>query len=339
MADHDGDGVPDAATAWPTYLDSTAEQQALDLSRLIARYVGVNITSVSATTVVVNFLVFEPASPLPEGDRPHFSQGFPTVRIFQDPSTAGAPSDPLSDICAPEIGQLTLNGTAGGATYRQNPGDGSFYFTTYAASFADEDNDGIENPLDPCPTTANVTGWDPRGQLTPGAPGDEDADGLPSDCDPDPDQPSQCNALTGIPRSDEDCDGWQNRGDNCPLVQNPSQDDADGDQIGDACDPNPEMRGQTQTRCMATQVTIGSGGSWPPDPLQMPPCGPPIDICNTLVCTTPTPTPAPTETPGRLPDAGGARSGQSTPPPWRFIAAGAALLLATAVAFRWARRA
>jgi hypothetical protein len=105
-------------------------------------------------------------------------------------------------------------------------------------SLRDHENDGIENQLDPCPTT-NSSAWDPRS--VSGA-GDPELDGLPNDCDP---APAAFN-------DNQDADGWQNRIDNCPLAANASgqldQDIAsnqpvpDGgprsDGIGAACDPN-----------------------------------------------------------------------------------------------------
>lgn len=43
----------------------------------------------------------------------------------------------------------------------------------------------------------------------------------------------------GSPSDDLDCDGILNDADNCPEVPNPSQTDADGDGIGDLCEPVP----------------------------------------------------------------------------------------------------
>jgi hypothetical protein len=38
---------------------------------------------------------------------------------------------------------------------------------------------------------------------------------------------------------DEDGDGIDDSRDNCPSIENPEQGDADGDGLGDYCDPTP----------------------------------------------------------------------------------------------------
>jgi hypothetical protein len=273
MRDSNADGIPEAAVKWPTYLDGYLDAIGADYDDMRARYVGVNTFAVLATTVVVNLLVFEPGSTL-FGLPIDARLGYPTVVVLQDPTSPGSDMDPLSDFCTPLWAQVTLMGEVDGMPFRSNPPDGAYAFTTFAAPQPDEDNDGIENQLDPCPVTPNTSGWDPRAfglQVT----GDTDGDGLPDDCDPVPAVASLCTAGVGIPNVDEDCDSWQNRGDNCPLAYNTNQTDSDLDGIGDDCDPDPEAPVYwTPPQCLVNYATVGAGGTDPDDPLGMVPCTP-----------------------------------------------------------------
>lgn len=100
----------------------------------------------------------------------------------------------------------------------------------------DGDGDGIADPLDNCPETANAT------QL------DGDADGIGDACDRCPQTPDPTNEDTdgdGIgdacdPDADADGDGITDALDNCPETANPAQGDGDADGIGDVCDLCPE---------------------------------------------------------------------------------------------------
>ena len=283
-ADANANGAPDAADRWPSYLNAVAGREGMDLSSLIARYVGIDNRDVPGTTMVANFLVFNPGATVSSKFAVDPRLGYPTVVVLQDPTSAGSNQDPVSDNCAPLWTQLTLNGTAAGRTFRGNPGDGTYNFVTWALPQPDADGDGIENVLDPCPLTPNASGWNPRAATFPFSAGDTDSDGIPNDCDPHPTVPSTHNAADGIANADEDGDGWQNRGDNCPLVANLDQLDTDGDGIGDACDPNPtSVDGANPAVCVVTQVTIGNGGTAPLDPQNLTPCNldanlsPPLD--------------------------------------------------------------
>ena len=271
-ADANANGAPDAADRWPSYLNAVAGRLGMDLSGLVARYVGVDNRDVPGTTMVANFLVFKPGATVSSNFAVDPRLGYATVLVLQDPTSAGSNQDPVSSNCAPLWTQLTLNGTAAGRTFRGNPGDGTYNFVTWAMPQPDADGDGIENRLDPCPLTPNP-GWNPSVANFPVPAGDSDNDGIPNECDPYPNVPSTHNAADGIANADEDGDGWQNRGDNCPLVANLDQLDTDGDDIGDACDPNPiSVDGANPPACVVTPVTIGNGGPQPVPPEAMTPC-------------------------------------------------------------------
>jgi hypothetical protein len=317
MRDVDGNGVPDSAEKWPSYLNAVAERAGMKFDGLRARFVGVNTNAVSGTTVVLNFLVFEPGSTVSDEIQLDPLLGYPAVTILQDPSSVASPKDPPNDFCAPLWTSFSLSGTANGKTFRSNPGDGLYNFVTWVNPANDADNDGIENSLDPCATTP-TTDWNPRGNSVQN-PGDQDGDGIPDACDPQPTSKDQsCNSLMGISNSDEDCDGWANRADNCPLIangvktrENPAinpnppdnQVDDDGDGIGNACDPHPaEDDGANLPVCIVMQATVGAGGTASLTPEQvraLTPCDPFAPITpqgQTPAPATPTPvgqTPAP----------------------------------------------
>jgi hypothetical protein len=272
MRDTNADGIPEAAVKWPTYLDDYLDATGSDADDLRARYVGVNSSSVAGTTVVINLLVFEPGT-LHFGVPFDPQLGYPMFFVWQDPSSSGSRFDPVSDFCAPLSMRTTLLGTVDGTPFRTNPAEGTYPFTTFAIPQADEDLDGIENGLDVCATNPNPNGWDPRGP-TVQDPGDVDGDGLPDDCDPNPTEAIPCNAFPEA-STEADCDGWSNRMDNCPLVANVDQADADRDDIGDACDPRPYTADPAEPpACVVDNVGIGSGGSTPIDPSTLVPCIP-----------------------------------------------------------------
>jgi hypothetical protein len=313
-ADTDPNGLFLSVTKYPDWLTRIFKDANGKPLQPIRRSVGV--TPVAGTPVILQFLIFPPGTQIDPTNPliPHdASQGFPSVTVLQnigDTSAVPAPTI-ITDFCTPlSTTNLTLGTTPAGDQLLVNPSDGKYTFGTFALGQRDADGDGIENSLDTCPLTPNV--GDPR--IT--GSGDLDNDGLDAACDPND------NPITGT-NSDQDGDGYLNRGDNCPLVANGqdqatvpgvgNQTDTDLDGIGDACDPHPttaDTEGMYSVATPSSDVTIGAGGSAagsPPTTAQCPHCWNTQTVIN--------PSGAPTLAPSGsvTPKASGSTSTSSTP--------------------------
>ncbi|WP_010134665.1 thrombospondin type 3 repeat-containing protein, partial [Ochrovirga pacifica] len=112
----------------------------------------------------------------------------------------------------------------------------------------DDDNDGINDDVDNCPTVANAdqADLDNDGQGD-ACDEDDDNDGVNDDVDNCPtvanaDQADLDNDGQGDAcDNDSDNDGINDDVDNCPTVANPDQADKDNDGIGDVCDSTVDL--------------------------------------------------------------------------------------------------
>ena len=292
LEDKDNSGLPDAFEKYPDFITRVLDDEPGDEVgqplRPIRRSAG--ITIVAGVEVLLQFLIFEPGTLISENIPNAEELGYPTVTLLlnagdpdQDPVPSAitdfctplttknttfaisrdnpctddsTPVDELDPLCEvigatfdiPEVGITTPDES--GVVLFANPQDGTYTFTTISVGLRDADGDGLENLLDTCPFVANV--GDPR----IGGDGDEDNDGLDAACDP----------ADNVTNSDEDLDGFVNRQDNCPLDPNgeneDNQRDTDNDQIGDACDPNPdnaETEGALAIVTLVEDIIIGTG--------------------------------------------------------------------------------
>ena len=208
------------------------------------------LTKVAGTEWVPLYFVQFAAGGLSTASGPPLSsftsaEGQPSVSVLQDPSATQASPSTITDFCTPlNVTTMLLGASVPGATNRlTNGAAGTQFNEQYNASLRDTDQDSMENALDTCPLNVNLNNAlgpspTPAGNARISLAGDADNDGINVACDP---------SDAGGP-NDFDGDGFDNRQDNCPLVSNVTQAEAElttgsaadsgprTDSIGDDCD-------------------------------------------------------------------------------------------------------
>lgn len=226
--DSNNNGIFDGIDRYPQFLNDL-------FSHVHPRLREAGITPIAGIPILMQVLIFAPGTPLFPWLDHDPSLGYPVVVLWNNMDDHAATAAPaiINDMCTPQFTELNLRGRTndGSQIILTNPDQmGDYKFPGFFRPLPDADGDGYENQLDTCPLIANI--GDPR--ITND--GDLDGDGLDAACDPND------NPQNGT-MSDQDNDGYQNRDDNCPLVEKGyfkgNQADSDGDGIGDACDPHP----------------------------------------------------------------------------------------------------
>ena len=106
----------------------------------------------------------------------------------------------------------------------------------------DQDEDGIPDDQDNCPTIYNPdqtnSDGDSHGDACDNCPTTDNEDQANSDADSHGDACDNCPTVDNEAQVDGDLDGVGDACDNCVGVYNPGQENDDGDDLGDACDPD-----------------------------------------------------------------------------------------------------
>ena len=244
------DSRDEKSLSWSSALEQAARKEVAAKEELMRRVVLASLALFVSWFVTPNVALAQAAG--------ECSSGF-----------CGTPRDVGGTQCVEGVCECVEGQCAGGSILINYTDMGETYSTS-----DDYDNDGLEDDFDNCPWVANTDQADSDGDgigdacdncKTVANPdqSDLDGDGLGDVCDPDMDGDGVLNAADTCPRvpnpsqsktacdptapgaaqKDEDGDGIADAIDNCPGHFNPDQGDANGNGIGDACDPDADGDG------------------------------------------------------------------------------------------------
>ncbi len=170
------------------------------------------------------------------------SDAFVAKLAFNDADGDGV--DDAVDNCLGIANPLQLDADTDGTgdVCDETPGCGGGCGQAVCEQEVDTDGDFVRDAVDNCPAVCNVNQQD------------ADSDGTGDVCDAEPGCGGEGQPVCET-SCDTDNDGILNELDNCPVIANPLQLDADTDGIGDVCDAPPAAEAAAARHCVRDRLT------------------------------------------------------------------------------------